>query len=45
MPCFRVFRYLKMAGKDEVLVIVNKEQAPEEGKEKDKHKKIGFGKQ
>ena len=36
---------LKMAEKDEVLVIVNKKQAPEENKEKDKHKKIGFKKQ
>ena len=34
---------LKMAGKDEVLVIVNKKQAPPE-KQKDKHKKIGFKK-
>ena len=33
---------LKMAGKDEVLVIVNKQQ--EEPLPKDKHKKIGFKK-
>ncbi|MCD8377828.1 MAG: septum formation initiator family protein [Candidatus Gastranaerophilales bacterium] len=30
---------LKMAGKDEVLVIVNKQQSPQENQ---KHKKIGF---
>lgn len=34
---------LKMAGKDEVLVIVNKQQPPEPDT-KDKHKKIGFKK-
>ena len=34
---------LKMAGKDEVLVIVNKQQT--EPQPKDKHKKIGFKKQ
>lgn len=33
---------LKMAGKDEVLVIVNKQQVPQQ---EDKHKKIGFKKQ
>ena len=33
---------LKMAGKDEVLVIVNKQQAPQNDS---KHKKIGFKKQ
>ena len=33
---------LKMAGKDEVLVIVNKQQAPQQTKEK--HKKLGFKK-
>jgi len=33
---------LKMAGKDEVLVIVNKQQTPQESS---KHKKIGFKKQ
>lgn len=36
---------LKMAGKDEVLVIVNKKQNPQEGKEKEKHIKLGFKKQ
>lgn len=35
---------LKMAGKDEVLVIVNKKQVPEDEKQ-EKHKKIGFKKQ
>lgn len=34
---------LKMAGKDEVLVIVNKKEVPEE-EQKEKHKKIGFKK-
>ena len=34
---------LKMAGKDEVLVIVNK-QEHEDSVQKDKHKKIGFKK-
>lgn len=34
---------LKMAGKDEVLVIVNKKQETET-QQKDKHKKIGFKK-
>ena len=33
---------LKMAGKDEVLVIVNKQQEPQNN---EKHKKIGFKKQ
>ena len=32
---------LKMAGKDEVLVIVNQQEVPQE-QPKDKHKKIGF---
>ncbi len=35
---------LKMAGKDEVLVIVNKQQKPEQEQQKEKHKKIGFKK-
>ena len=35
---------LKMAGKDEVLVIVNKKDTPS-CEQKDKHKKIGFIKQ
>jgi len=35
---------LKMAGKDEVLVIVNKKEVPEEEQQKEKHKKIGFKK-